>query len=95
MFQIISARNFTNVTGANLPQVIVRIDAGVVSVVPIDSYGVVANFFHMQHFNHGLVHLERILIRFGIVCFLGLSAVGTRTAGTGAFIAQIGKGIFA
>ena len=52
---------------ADPPEVVVRVDAGVVAVAPVDADGVVAHRLHVQHLQRRLVHLERVRLgRFGL-----------------------------
>ena len=73
-----------------------RVDAGIMSVVPIYPNCIGTYLFHMKHFEDRLVHLKGISARRGgIVAFLGLGAVRPGTSRARAFIAQISKGILA
>ena len=72
------------------------VDAGIMSVVPVNANCVRTYFFDVEHFEDRLVHLKGIFgSSGGIVAFLGLRAVRPRAGRAGALVAQIGKREFA
>ena len=66
-------------------EMIVAVDAGVMTVVPENANGVVANGFDGLHFQFGLVDAEGIGIGLPL---LRRGAVGAGAGGAGAFAAQ-------
>ena len=66
-------------------EVVIAIDPGVVTVVPMDSNGVTANGFDGLHLQLRLKHFQRICVGRP---FLGRSAMRAGAGGAGAFAAK-------
>src|SRR5712692_7821885 len=67
------------------------VDAGIVTVAPIDLDSIVPHLFDVQHLERGREHLERSALRLRIIALLWLRSMRAGASGTGAFIAQVAE----
>src|ERR1035438_8158899 len=85
---------FTTTAGTNLPQVIERINPGVMTVAPFNPDSVVAHLLHIQHLERRLEHWK-CRGWSGVIAFLRRCAVRSGASGARTLIAQITQRILA
>src|SRR5208282_5941469 len=88
----LTSLRFTTSARTNLPQVIERINPGVMTVAPFNPDRVMAHRLHIQHLEGRLEHWK-CRGRSGIIAFLRLGAVRPGAGGARTFITQITQGI--
>ena len=78
---------------ANLAEMIVGINAGVVSIAPVDLDRVMSHLFDVQHLERRLEHLKWIRLGSRIVALLRRRPMRAGASRTGTFVAQITEGV--
>jgi len=67
------------------------VNAGVVTVAPIDLDGIVPHLLDVQHLERGREHLERVGLGLRIITLLGFSSMRAGAGGARTLIAQVAE----